>query len=68
MDGRPGHWRFIVTAMFFSGATLLILSAITFAGILPFRDPARLIVGAAFAVAGVCEALVGLVFLRSHAG
>lgn len=68
MDERPGHWRWIVMAMFVSGATLLVLAALAFAGVLPFRDPARLIVGAAFAVAGVCELLVGLVFLRSHAG
>ncbi|HOQ60053.1 MAG TPA: hypothetical protein PKZ08_05490 [Vicinamibacterales bacterium] len=68
MDERLGHRRWIVMAAFASGAALLVLAALAFAGVLAFRDPARLVAGAAFAAAGVGDLLAGFVLLRSHAG
>jgi len=68
MRDRPGPRRVIAMAMFASAFVLFVLAALTFAGILPFRESIRVVLGAVFTLVAAGEAVIAVVFLRSHDG
>ena len=68
MHDRPNPRRVIAMAMFASAFVMLVLAALTFSGILPFRESIRVVLGAVFAVVAASEAIIAVVFLRSHDG